>query len=107
MKLELFTKGIERSAHLSQAIERRLRSALGRFRGRVSHVRVWLEDVNGPRGGEDLRCRMEARLVPAFHVRAEETRSGTMRAVHLATQRLENGVARRLDRVHARRKGRI
>lgn len=34
-----------------------LERALTKFRDRLSHVCVYVEDVNGPRGGVDLQCR--------------------------------------------------
>lgn len=43
-------------------VERRLLFALGRFGSRIRRVLVRLEDLNGPRGGLDKRCHIEARL---------------------------------------------
>jgi hypothetical protein len=36
-----------------------LRRALGRLQGLVARVKVRLDDVNGPAGGVDKRCRVE------------------------------------------------
>src|SRR5215468_7042635 len=36
-------------------------TGLARFRGRLTRVEVHLSDVNGPRGGRDARCALEAR----------------------------------------------
>ena len=55
-------------------MERRLDFALGRFGGRISQVTVGLEDLNGPRGGADKRCRLAVRLVPSGKVTIEETK---------------------------------
>ena len=35
--------------------------ALGRFEHRITRVEVHVSDSNGPRGGNDKQCRMEAR----------------------------------------------
>lgn len=37
----------------------RMRRALRRMHGAVAQVRVQLEDINGPDGGVDKRCRVE------------------------------------------------
>ena len=37
----------------------RMRRALRRLHGSVAQVRVQLEDINGPDGGVDKRCRVE------------------------------------------------
>jgi hypothetical protein len=36
-------------------------TGLARFRGRLTRVEVHLSDVNGPKGGRDTRCALEAR----------------------------------------------
>ena len=36
-------------------------TGLARFRGRLTRVEVHLSDVNGPKGGRDARCALEAR----------------------------------------------
>src|SRR6185295_859287 len=57
-------RGLElRNSH-RRAIRRILASALGRFGRRVRTIRVWLEDVNGPRGCVDTRCRIEVHFRP-------------------------------------------
>ncbi len=41
----------------------RMRRALRRMHGAVAQVRVQLEDINGPDGGVDKRCRVEVAVV--------------------------------------------
>jgi hypothetical protein len=36
-------------------------SGLSRYRDRLTRVGVYLSDVNGPKGGRDCRCALEAR----------------------------------------------
>lgn len=36
-------------------------AGLARYRGRLTRVEVHLSDVNGPKGGRDARCALEAR----------------------------------------------
>lgn len=45
-------------SNLPQYIERKLRQSLARFGNRVTKVVVFLQDVNGPRGGVDKACRV-------------------------------------------------
>ena len=42
---------------------RRVLFAIGQFGSRVRAVRVQIDDENGPKGGIDQRCLMEARLL--------------------------------------------
>ena len=57
-------RGLELKNSHRRAIRRILASALGRFTRRVRTIRVWLEDINGPRGGVDIRCRIEVHFRP-------------------------------------------
>ena len=41
----------------------RMRRALRRMHGAVAQVRVRLEDINGPDGGVDKRCRVEVAVI--------------------------------------------
>ena len=64
MRVEIRRRRLEVSERLREHVERRLRAALGRFAGRLGGVRVYLRDVNGPRGGPDKRCRIVVHLPP-------------------------------------------
>lgn len=46
-------------------ITAKIESGLSRYRDRLTRVEAHLSDVNGPKGGTDARCAMEAR--PAGH----------------------------------------
>ena len=42
---------------LSSFINRVFQNALDRFASKLARVRIVLEDVNGPKGGNDQRCK--------------------------------------------------
>ena len=64
MRLEIHARNYELSDGLKDLIERRVRTALGRFARRIDRVTVSLSDVNGPRGGADKLCRLSVALLP-------------------------------------------
>lgn len=70
MNLQIRWRHATRSLAVEEHLVRRLRFALGRFAPRVATARVWLEDVNGPRGGVDKRCAIELNGALGYH-RAE------------------------------------
>ncbi len=86
------------SEALRTHIERRLHFALSRFGARILHVAVRLEDMNGPRGGVDKRCRIVVALAGAGHVQVEVLDSECTNAVDRAADRMQGVVARELDR---------
>jgi putative sigma-54 modulation protein len=109
MRLELRARGIQASARLRRQIEERVRFALRRFGDRVRRVRVHLWDVNGPRGGEDIRVRILATVAgpgAGAHLVIQERHTRPLGAVGLACERVAHTLARRLGRIRARRRDR-
>jgi ribosomal subunit interface protein len=105
MRLELRADGIAMTEALRDFIEKKVRLALGRFGQRVRHVRVRLTDVNGPRKGEDIRCNIQASVIPAGRLTIDEQRSDPFAAVARASARVSYRLARHLERLDARRRG--
>lgn len=106
MKLELHAKGLTLTDGLRAHVERKLRFALGRFGARVRSVRVQLQDLNGPRGGEDIRCQIQAHLAPTGTLTIQETRRDPFAAVARACDRVSARVTRHIVRRRLQRKGR-
>ena len=92
-----------RNSH-RRAIRRILASALGRFTRRVRTVRVWLEDVNGPRGGVDTRCRLEVYFRPRGSITVSALATDEYAATAEAAARARELVDRRVKRVRSRRR---
>jgi hypothetical protein len=82
-------------------VERRLLYTLGRFGNRVRRVMLRLEDLNGPRGGLDKRCHIEARLagrgVLVVDVRDVELEPAVSRAAERMARRVREELAARRD----------
>ena len=79
MKIEVRGKGIEVTAGLREFVERRAHFSLGRRSDQVDRVQVWLEDVNGPKGGDDKRCRVKL-AGPGLSDKVVESCSGDLGA---------------------------
>jgi len=80
-------------------VDRALHAGLQRFAGRVRNVRVTLQDVNGPRGGADKRCRVEAKLFPSQRWVMQEVRhANVFAAITLAIQRVKGTVRKVSER---------
>lgn len=90
--------GIDVNPDLGGLVERRLSFALSRFGARVRAVSVSLADLNGPRGGIDKKCSMQARLAPRGSVRVESRDSEVPAAIDRAATRLARAVTRAFER---------
>ena len=98
MQVDIRARGFELTEGLRQHTERRLDFALGWANYDIRKVAVRLFDINGPRGGEDKCCRIQVTLPNAQDVVIEDTEADLYLAIDRAAERLENSVARRLER---------
>ena len=90
--------GMHVSRKIRRLVDRRVAFELSRFGRQVRAVTVNLEDLNGPRGGIDKRCSMQADLSPGGRVRVEKTDSELRAAIGRTAARLAHAVARALER---------
>jgi putative sigma-54 modulation protein len=106
MNVQIRWKSATRSRAVEAHLVRRLGFAVGRLSGGVASVRAWLEDVNGPRGGEDKRCAVE--LDGALGRRRVDVREVDFYvAIDRATGALARALARAADARLAARRGRL
>ena len=79
-------------------IRRRLGEKLGRHAKSVERVSVRLRDINGPRGGVDVRCRIKVVLSGLPSVVAEQQAATFRPALTGALASAERAVRRTLQR---------
>jgi putative sigma-54 modulation protein len=75
-----------------------MRGAIGRFKRRVANVTVTLQDLNGPRGGLDARCRVCLRLHGGGGVIVQATSDNEYSAIANARSRTRSKLTRLLTR---------
>jgi ribosome-associated translation inhibitor RaiA len=98
MEIGIRVHGFGLTAGLRERVLRRLRFAFAANGHRLRRVAVWLADANGPRGGEDKRCRIQV-IVPGMRpVVVEDTEADLYVAIDRAVARAGRTVARRLGR---------
>lgn len=103
MRVEIRARHGRLNRGLQEQLERRLHFALARFGDRIRRISVFLEDINGPRGGEDQHCRIEVSLVPSGSILAEATEAEVASVVGRAADRVARRVRDALDRKRAMR----
>lgn len=102
MLLDISSNGAGSDA-LREYIERKLELALDRFDHRLERIQVRLEDVNGPRGGLDKRCRLHA-SGPSWRIHVEGAGATFYDAVDAAAARARRSVGQLLSRLAEQRK---
>jgi ribosome hibernation promoting factor len=94
MKLTIRVQGTEAPFLFRQRLETRLQTWAERYGARLGRVTVHLVDLNGPRGGVDIRCRVVAALPGRGQLVAEATAENAIAAADLAVDRLVRALAR-------------
>jgi ribosomal subunit interface protein len=107
MRIETRQTNVPFSDALRAFVEQRVGAALKRYRDhRLGRVRVWIEDENGPRhGDEDKVCRIVLEMEPHVldgggQIVAEGSSHDAYAAVTKAAHRLHGTVRRRIERQH-------
>ncbi len=80
-------------------VRTRLAFALGRFAPRLASVVVRIDDLNGPRGGEDTRCTIRVRMKGRDEFVVHDTATDARQCVDRAADRMQQLVARVVDRI--------
>jgi putative sigma-54 modulation protein len=103
MHIDIQARGFDLTEGLREHTERRLQFALSWASNEVRAVRVCLSDLNGPRGGNDKRCRIQIPMVGTPNVVVEDAQADLYVAIDRAADRTERAMARRLGRLHEHR----
>ena len=101
MQLEIRVRNTDVVDALRAYVERRLRFALNRLNNGIKRVRVWIGDLNGPRGGVDKLCRIRVDVVPSGTLLVEERNADIYGAIDRAAHRLKESMRRELQRRRA------
>lgn len=94
----IWTSGSVLDAAGRDYLRRKLGRKLGRFAPSIERTSVRIEDVNGPRGGTDKRCRIKVVLSGLPSVVVEERHHELQAAMDRALARVERAVRTALQR---------
>jgi putative sigma-54 modulation protein len=83
---------------LRARIVQQMRHALVGVQTSPVHVRVSFADVNGPKGGLDVRCAIDVNIPRTAPLHAEETAASDANAFDLSEAAISRQIARQLER---------
>lgn len=107
MRVDIQANGFKLTQGLLQHTQDRLACDLSWARDHVSCVTIRLSDINGPRGGEDMRAMVQVAMPGAQAVVVEDVRSDLYVAIDKAMERAGRAVARRVSRGRDLRRGKV
>ena len=98
MEIEIRGRDFPFTEALADHARRRLAFAFSRFSASVRRVVLRLEDLNGPRGGEDMMCRIVLQLSQGGTVMTEDRGADAYAVITRAADRSGRRLARLLGR---------
>jgi putative sigma-54 modulation protein len=104
MQIDIHARHIANTPSLDELARRRLAYALGRFSTRIKRVVLRLDDVNGPKGGEDIAVVAEVELVPTGNVVVKGSYPNAEHAICTTAERLRHCLLRQSGRSRSQRK---
>ncbi|MBI5542449.1 MAG: HPF/RaiA family ribosome-associated protein [Deltaproteobacteria bacterium] len=107
MRIEVRGKGVEITSGLRTFVERRARLALGSRSEKIDRLQVWIEDVNGPKGGTDKVCRVKVTGREVGEHLLESASAEIGASVFDAVDRAARLASRSLERARAHARGQI
>lgn len=104
--VDLRTRALDLSRQDIQTVLARLDASLDRVTPDITHVRVRLADVNGPKGGEDKRCTVRIQLGRLGTVQVTRCAPTIWEALSRALATAKRGCHERLEVRQTRRRRR-
>ena len=98
MQIDIQALNFSLTEALAAYIERRINFMFSSRYDQIKRINVRLMDINGPRGGEDKRCRIHITLPRLSDIVIEDTELDLYVAIDRATDRAIRTVHRRLAR---------
>ena len=98
MQLNIQTNGFSLTEALKNYTTTRMQFALNRNDNYIMRARIWLADINGPRGGVDKRCQIELKLAGQNNIVIEDIEADLYFAIDRACDRCMRTLNRRLAR---------
>ncbi len=98
MQLDIQTNGFSLTDGIRDYATRRMQFALDRNDKHITHARISLADINGPRGGVDKKCQINLALAGHSSIVIEDTEADLYVAIDRASDRCERTLTRRLEK---------
>jgi len=99
MHVEISYARLPSSETLSDQVRSEVEKRLARHAERLTRVEVHLKDLNGPKGGIDKRCMMEARPRGLDPIAVEHEGDDFYQCVREASGKLERALTRRFEKL--------
>lgn len=98
MRVQLESQGLELTPAIRAHVHKQLSFSLANFDSHIVSVSVFLRDINGPKGGADMKALIHLKLDAGQPIKVESTRSDLYAAIILAARQAKRAVKRTLSK---------
>ena len=98
MNITINTQGFEQTEAIQTHVERQLGMNLASFSNQIVTVRVYLSDINGPRGGVDKKAVITVSMNTRHLLTVERVRRDLYASVTVAARHMRRGIKRTLNK---------
>jgi ribosome-associated translation inhibitor RaiA len=98
LNIHLESQGFETTPAIKEHVLRQLRFNLANFEAHILSVKVFLRDLNGPKGGVDMKALIHIKLETRQSIKVESTRSDLYAAIVIAARQAKRAVRRSLSK---------
>jgi len=99
MQISIVDRNVDLTAKQKELVDRQIEYSFDRFETHIRAVEVVLNDVNGPRGGSDIQCRVRLMLHSKGEVLVEGREVSVEAAISSVIDRASIAVGRRVERL--------
>ena len=103
MQVDVQLNNLPNSPGVTRDLRARVGRAFARFRTSLNSVSLRIEDINGPRGGNDKECRIVCKLAGGASIVQRRVRLSSRAAVISCIKAAERSLQRRVRRELGRR----
>jgi ribosome-associated translation inhibitor RaiA len=107
MMLLIHTHGTTVSDQLKEHTEAKVRLTLGLYVEKIKRADIYLTDINGPKGGDDMQCKIKIDAYGQSPFVVQQTATTLTDAINACSHRVKRTVARRLALTSKRSKYRL
>jgi putative sigma-54 modulation protein len=99
MKIKVQTRHLALTSELKEYVKRRILFALDSRFDKIKRVIVTLSDINGPKGGEDMRCQVLVKLDGQKDIVIDDKQAHLRSAIDKAADKASRTVTKRIERL--------
>ena len=98
MNLRVKSRGFKLTRALYNRVNNKLDRIFSRYGDQIRGAEVTLQDVNGPKGGEDMKCLVTIKLNKSKSIVVQEQAANLYDAINMCAQRITLTMERHFKR---------